>query len=97
MAQYNQAGADYLIGPQPTLSDLQEAARNGVQTVIDFRVPQETAHSNSELAKDAGLAYVNLPVDRDNLSEENIVQLEQALDRHAGPYLLHCATGPARR
>ncbi len=93
MAQYKQAGEDYVIGPQPTLSDLQEAARNGVHTVIDFRVPKETEHSNSELARDAGLAYVNLPVDRDNLSQESIVQLEQALDRHAGPYLLHCATG----
>lgn len=93
MAQYKQAGGDYLIGPQPTQSDLQEASRNGVRTVIDFRLPKETEHLNSELARDAGLAYVNLPVDRDDLTRENIRQLELALDRHSGPYLLHCATG----
>lgn len=93
MTRYNQAGDDHFIGPQPTLADLQEAARNGVRTVIDFRVPKETEHSNSELARDAGLAYVNLPVERDKLSPEGIVQLEEALNRHAGPCLLHCATG----
>lgn len=93
MAQYKQAGEDYFIGPQPTLTDLQEAAQNGVRTVIDFRVSKETEHLNCELARDAGLAYVNLPVDRDDLSHESILHLEQALERHPGPYLLHCATG----
>ena len=93
MAQYIRAGEDCFIGPQPALSDLKEAGRDGVRTVIDFRIPNEIGHLNSELARDAGLAYVNLPVDRDALSRASVEQLEQALHQHPGPYLLHCATG----
>lgn len=93
MVQYKQAGDNILIGPQPTLADLQEAARNGVRSVIDFRLPGETGHANSKLAQDAGLAYVNLPVDRDKLSPASILALEAALEGDGSPYLLHCATG----
>ncbi len=35
MTQFKQAGEDFLIGPQPTLSDLQAAY--GVRTVVDFQ------------------------------------------------------------
>lgn len=35
----------FLIGPQPTGKDLQAAKQQGIRTVIDFRLPSETAMS----------------------------------------------------
>jgi uncharacterized protein (TIGR01244 family) len=93
MAQYRQIGDDLFIGPQPTEQDLREAEHQGIRTVIDFRMPAETAASNEQLTKGKGLDYVNVPVNKGALSEQQIGELDEAMSRHEGPYLLHCATG----
>lgn len=93
MTQYRQIGDDLFIGPQPTEQDLSDAKQQGIRTVIDFRMPAETAASNEHLAKSKGLDYVNVPVNKGSLSEQQIGELEEAMKRHEGPYLLHCATG----
>jgi uncharacterized protein (TIGR01244 family) len=93
MAQYRQIGDDLFIGPQPTEQDLREAKQQGIQTVIDFRTPAETAASNESLTKSNGLYYANIPVDKGAPSEQQIGELDEAMKRHEGPYLLHCATG----
>lgn len=93
MANYKQFEERFFIGPQPTEQDLDEAKRQGIQTVIDLRMPSETAVPNAELAKRSGLDYVNIPVDKAALSAQQIDELDAALKQHQGPYLLHCATG----
>ena len=93
MAQYRQIGDNFFIGPQPTEQDLSEAKQQGIRTVIDFRMPAETASSNELLTKSNGLDYANVPVNKGALSEQQIGELEEAMKRHDGPYLLHCATG----
>lgn len=93
MAQYREIGKDFFIGPQPTEQDLEDAKQQGIRTVIDFRMPAETAISNEQLTNSKGLDYVNVPVNKGALLEQQIGELDQAMKRHNGPYLLHCATG----
>lgn len=93
MTDFKHIGEGFFIGPQPTANQLSEAKRNGINTVIDFRLPSETQTSNSSLVGDSGLNYVNIPVDKTALSERQIDELSAALNTNSGPFLLHCATG----
>jgi len=93
MSQFRQIEDGIFIGPQPTGQDLEEARQQGIRTVIDFRLPSETAASNETLVKSHGLAYVNIPVDKTALSANQIGDLEAAMKDKEGPFLLHCATG----
>jgi uncharacterized protein (TIGR01244 family) len=93
MMKYKQIGDGLFIGPQPTEQDLREAKQQGVHTVIDFRMPEETATPNADLVTRNGLNYVNVPVNKDTLSEQQIGDLDEAMKGNDGPYLLHCATG----
>lgn len=93
MTQYKKISDDMYIGPQPTELDLQEAKRQGIRTVIDFRPPTETSSPNIEMASRVGLDYVNVPVSKTALSTECISDFNQAIKQKEGPYLLHCASG----
>ncbi len=92
MSNFRQAEENVFIGPQPTQHDLQDAKQQGVKTVIDFRMPAETTASNEELTKNAGLDYVNIPVNKSHLVIDQIGQLDVVRSK-GGPFLLHCATG----
>lgn len=93
MAQHRQIDSKVFIGPQPTRQDLEEARQQGIRTMVDFRLPSETVSPNADLAKDAGLDYVNIPVNRAALTTDQVGDLETAMEQHPAPYLLHCATG----
>jgi uncharacterized protein (TIGR01244 family) len=93
MAQYKQIGDSLFIGPQPTEQDLSDAKQQGIRTVIDFRMPGETSISNADSVTNSGLNYVNVPVNKGGLSQQQIGELDEAMKRNDGPYLLHCATG----
>ena len=43
MSQFKRVEDGIFIGPQPTEQDLQEVRQQGIRTVIDFRLPSETA------------------------------------------------------
>lgn len=93
MANYRKIDDHIFIGPQPTEQDLSEAKQQGIRTVLDFRMPAETASSNAEVVRRRGLDYVNIPVDKTALSQRQIAELDEAMKQKDGPYLLHCATG----
>ncbi len=93
MSQFRQIKDKLFIGPQPTAQDLDEARQQGIKTVIDLRLPSVTETSNRDLAQSRGLGYVNMPVDKENLSAASIGDLEAAMQEQAGPFLIHCATG----
>jgi len=93
MSSFKRINDELFIGPQPTEQDLQAAQQQGIKTVIDFRLPSETQTSNAALTTRHGLAYVNIPVNKEALSADQVDELERALQTHAGPFLLHCATG----
>jgi len=81
------------IGSQPTSGDLEDARLQGVKTVIDFRLPSETATSNETLVRSHGLDYKNIPMNKERLSADQIGDLGAAMQSKPGPFLLHCATG----
>lgn len=93
MANYQPIGDGFFIGPQPTMQDLQEAKQQGINTVVDFRMPSETTKSNKDMVEECGLDYVNIPVNKAALSQDQIGKLDEVLKEKEGPYLLHCATG----
>ena len=93
MAQFKDIGNGFYLGPQPTEQDLQEAKGRGVKTVIDFRLPTETAIPNETLVTQYGLNYVNIAVSKTSPSGQQIEELDQALQDNAGPFLPHCGTG----
>ena len=93
MSSFQRIDDDFFIGPQPTEQDLQAAKQQGIKTVIDLRLPSEIATSNATLTTGQGLDYVNIPVNKEALSVDQVSELERALHDHAGPFLLHCATG----
>lgn len=93
MASFKKIGDGLFIGPQPAEQDLREAKQHGIRTVIDLRMPEETATPNADLVGNNGLVYVNVPVSKTALSEPQIDGLEQAMQHTPGPHLLHCATG----
>ena len=81
------------IGPQPTPQDLEDARLQGVKTVIDFRLPSETATSNETLVRSHELEYESIPVNKAMLSFNQIGELDAAMQSKPGPFLVHCATG----
>lgn len=93
MANFKQIGDGLFIGSQPAAQDLAEAKRRGIQTVVDMRMPGETATPNADLVRSSGLDYVNVPVDKSALSEQKIDELGQVIERTRAAHLLHCATG----
>lgn len=93
MDRFKQLEDSMALGPQPTEQDLQQAKRQGIKTVIDFRLPSETPAPNAELASRNGLDYVNIPVNKASLSRDQIDELDRAMLEKEGPFLIHCASG----
>jgi uncharacterized protein (TIGR01244 family) len=88
MTNFKKIGDGLFIGPQPTEQDLRDAKQHGIQTVVDMRMPEETATRNADLVGNSGLHYVNVPVNKTALSEAQINELEQVMQRTPGPHLL---------
>lgn len=80
---------------QPSAQQLREAARAGVTTVIDLRMPQEErGYDEAAAAEQLGLRYVRLPIDgAGGISEANARTLDRLLRQDTGTTLLHCASG----
>ncbi|MEO6319260.1 MAG: sulfur transferase domain-containing protein, partial [Polaromonas sp.] len=69
------------------------AALHRHEFLIRYRLPSETATPNETLVKSYGLDYINIPVNKALLSENQIDDLNAAMQTKQGPFLLHCATG----
>lgn len=93
MANFKQIEDGIYIGSQPAQQDLNAAKQLGIQTVIDLRMPGESATSNEEATSSNGLGYVNIPVNKTALAARQIDELERAMASTPGLHLLHCATG----
>ncbi len=93
MHQFRKIADGIYIGAQPTEQDLQDSKRHGIRTVIDLRLPAETAGLNAARVQACGMEYVNVPVNKASLSVGQIDDLVEIMDDKPGPYLVHCATG----
>jgi len=93
MHQFRKIADGIYIGAQPTEQDLQDCRQHGIRTVIDFRLPAETATPNAARVQACGMDYANVPVNKASLSVEQVDDLFKVMDEKPGPYLIHCATG----
>ena len=67
----------------------------GIETVINFRRPQELENLDFDepaLAKTLGVHYVNIPIMPNTFSSEDTDRLAAALARTKGPILMHCGS-----
>ena len=93
MHQFREIADGIYLGAQPTEQDLQDCKRHGIRTVIDFRLPAETAGANAARVQACGMDYANVPVNKASLYVGQIDDLVKVMNDKPGPYLVHCATG----
>ncbi|WP_026072862.1 beta-lactamase hydrolase domain-containing protein [Nodosilinea nodulosa] len=74
---------------------IQQVAEAGYKAVLNLRSPQEDGTLTDEQAQveAAGLSYINIPVQPNNITPDLIDQVLQALDGLPKPVMTHCRTG----
>ncbi|MBB6251560.1 TIGR01244 family sulfur transferase [Nitrospirillum iridis] len=86
------------VHPQIEEADIAQARALGFRTIINNRPdgeePGQLTHTRAaELAKEAGLEYLYLPVNNMNLGPQTAAAFAEALDNLPGPVLAHCRSG----
>ena len=80
---------------QITPEDLQQASQEGFKSVLNLRAPGEEGFLPDEerQVQAAGLAYKNIPVKKEEISDELTSQVLKVMDELPKPVLVHCASG----
>jgi len=82
-----------VVGGQPTLAQLDEAATRGLKTVINLRTAGESDIGRAQVEA-RGMAYVELPIGGvQDLTAANAAALDAALAAAEHPVMLHCGSG----
>lgn len=89
---------DYAVSPQIEAADIPAIAAAGFKTVICNRPdaenpPQLYAAVIEAAAKQAGLAFVVIPVTHQGLNMDMVESQKAAIDQSEGPTLAYCASG----
>lgn len=86
-----------LLGPQPAAADFATLKAAGIARVISLRAPEEIAALGFDAearARDAGLAYANLPVaGNGGFTPDTLDAFAKAMADGGGDLLLHCGSG----
>ncbi|MBO9716215.1 MAG: tyrosine-protein phosphatase [Pseudoxanthomonas sp.] len=93
-AKFAQPYDGVYAGGQPDARDLAQLHAQGVRTLIDLRATSED-HGFDEAAEAArlGMAYVSLPIGKDDISAGNADALQALLRQYGEGTLVHCASG----
>ncbi|OGL58619.1 MAG: hypothetical protein A3J27_14680 [Candidatus Tectomicrobia bacterium RIFCSPLOWO2_12_FULL_69_37] len=95
MEYYREAGPRLSFGSQPGEDDLRQLASKGVKTILNIRLPGEESalpfERDRELAESLGMAYVNIPVSREELTEAVLLEVHRTLSeaKEKGPVFMH--------
>jgi uncharacterized protein (TIGR01244 family) len=97
MSTFKHVTDDLSVAPQITVSDVAEAARQGFTTIINNRPDgeepgQPTSAQIEAAAREAGLAYVHIPV-RGGPGPEQVEAVREVVDAADGPVLAFCRSG----
>jgi uncharacterized protein (TIGR01244 family) len=81
-------------GGQPTMDDLARLKADGVKAIINLRQASEfNAEEEAAKAKELGLRYIHIPVNREALKPEMADEfLKQMSDPANRPVFVHCTT-----
>ncbi len=78
---------------QPTLAALRGLKRLGFKTVVNLRLPGELDEDEGAIVREAGLAYVSVPISSGDFSSADADAVATVLDDEAAaPVLLHCGS-----
>lgn len=97
--KFRQLSDDFWVSPQITPEDVKEAAAMGVKLIINNRPDgeafgQPTGAEIEAAAKEAGVAYAFIPVDRTGIGPHHTSSFETALDDiDNDKALAYCASG----
>ena len=83
---------------QPSTEDFVTLKQRGFATVINNRpdgeAPDQPGSKAEELAaREAGLAYIHLPVTSTGITKEDARRFQEAVDASPGPVVAHCRSG----
>jgi len=83
------------VAGQITPEQLDEAARQGFKSVLNLRAADEEGFMADERhrAEAAGLRYENIPVKKEEISDELTTRVLKEIDELPKPVLVHCASG----
>jgi uncharacterized protein (TIGR01244 family) len=83
-----------LIAGQPTAQQIKAAGKAGYRTVFDLRSRiEDRGFDEEKVAGKAKLAYTNVEVTPDALTQSKVLYFLMMLREAERPVLLHCSTG----
>lgn len=91
---YRQVDEQVITGGQPTEEQLQAAAREGFQAVINLATinPRYSLPDEAGLVGLLGMTYHHIPVEWDNPTETDFIAFETIMNANDGnKTLIHCA------
>ena len=95
---FDQVDAHVYRGAQPTKEAFRYLASIGVKTVIDLREGGDRAKEEERIVKEAGMAYINVPMARlTPPTEADLRKILPVLENSTGgPVFVHCKRGADR-
>ena len=91
----NKISDDVTVMGQVNAEELQQAKAEGFRSVLNLRAPEEEGilPNEKETAEDAGLFYRNIPVRKEEITDELTTQILAEIDTLPKPALIHCSKG----
>lgn len=95
---FDQVDAHVYRGAQPTGEGFRFLAGMGVKTVIDLREPGTRAKAEERMARELGMAYINVPMTGlTPPTEAELLRILPVLENASeGPVFVHCMRGADR-
>ncbi|TWT77885.1 Beta-lactamase hydrolase-like protein [Posidoniimonas polymericola] len=98
MNHAQQLNDELIVGPQPSPSELDRFADDGVKTVINLRTAGEDDQplgpdAEAEEVKSRGMTYLHLPVSMGSLGSATVDEFRRAFKELPKPVLAHCKSG----
>jgi len=81
-------------GGQPSQSDLEKMAKNGVKVIVNLRTKGEfRKFDEKKVVESLGMKYVSIPIGDDkDFNINNVKLLDEALAGLTSPAVVHCAS-----
>jgi uncharacterized protein (TIGR01244 family) len=85
---------DIATAGQPEEEHLKRLAEAGYKTIVDLRTPEEDRGLDEpEVARQAGMEYVNIPVGHEDVEDETFERFRELMkDPERRPVLVHCSS-----
>lgn len=86
------------VGGQPDRDDLDQFAKQGFKSVVNFRAEEEEVgqlepDAEEAVCKAAGMAYLHVPVSMDSMGPEVVDRFRAEYEKLPKPVFAHCKSG----